>query len=163
MKCLLQIFRIILLINILLSTGFSQSNNHAKITEPVKHFGFIPGSDGNLFLYDDLISYLEVLDKESPKLKLHKIGESSLGKDMFIAFISSEENIDNLNRLKELNKTLALDPNLKQNERETLFQEGKVFFLATLSMHSSEVGPSQSAPLIAHELVNTTDPEINKW
>ena len=37
-------------------------------------------------------------------------------------------------------------------------EEGKVFVLATLSMHSTEVAPSQSLPLIAYELATTTDP-----
>jgi len=163
MKYSSHLKKIIISVNILLSIGFSQLNNSINFTTPEKHFGFTPGSDGNLFLYEDLINYLEKLDEKSPKLTLHKIGNSTLGKDMFIAFISSEENIKNLNNLKEINRKLALDPNLSDNEREELFQEGKIFFLATLSMHSSEVGPSQSAPLIAYELVSSTDPEINNW
>lgn len=154
---------IIISVTILLSIGFSQLNNSINITTPEKHFGFTPGSDGNLFLYEDLISYLEKLEKESPKLKLIKIGNSSLDKDMYIAFISSEKNINNLDNLKEMNRKLALDPNLTSDERDELFEQGKIFFLATLSMHSSEVGPSQSAPLIAYELVSTNDPEINNW
>ena len=36
-------------------------------------------------------------------------------------------------------------------------KDGKVFFLATLSMHSTEVGPSQSAPIIAYELIRTSN------
>ncbi|HSG27254.1 MAG TPA: M14 family metallopeptidase, partial [Candidatus Krumholzibacterium sp.] len=35
--------------------------------------------------------------------------------------------------------------------------------LATLSMHSTEVGPSQSAPLIAYDLATSADPEVNAW
>jgi hypothetical protein len=163
MKYSSQIIRIIISVNILLSIGFSQLNKSINITKPEKHFGFTPGSDGNLFLYEDLISYLEKLEKESPKLKLLKIGNSSLGKDMYIAFISTEENINNLDKLKEMNKKLALDPNLTRAEREEFFNKGKIFFLATLSMHSSEVGPSQSAPLIAYELVSTSNLEINNW
>jgi len=163
MKNSLSLNRIIISISMLLSIGFSQLNSLTNFTKPEKHFGFIPGSDGNLFLYEDLISYLEKLEKESPRLKLLKIGNSSLGKEMYIAFISSEENINNLDKLKEMNRKLALDPNLTSNEREEFFNDGKIFFLATLSMHSSEVGPSQSAPLIAYELVSTADPEINNW
>ncbi len=163
MKYSSSLNRIIISVSMLLSIGFSQPNKSINFTTPEKHFGFIPGSDGNLFLYEDLISYLEILEKESPKLKLLKIGNSSLGKDIYIAFISSEKNINNLDKLKEMNKKLALDPNLTSTEREAYFNEGKIFFLATLSMHSGEVGPSQSAPLIAYELVSTADPEVNNW
>ena len=36
---------------------------------------------------------------------------------------------------------------------ENMVDNGKVFLLATLSMHSGEVAPSQSAPLIAYKLI----------
>ncbi len=142
---------------------FAHESESQNITTPDKHFGFVPGTDGKLFLYEDLISYLQKLDSESPKLKLVQIGQSSLGRDMYIAFISSEENINNLQNLKEINRQLALDPGLEDLKREELFSAGKVFFLATLSMHSSEVGPTQSAPLIAYELISSNNSDITNW
>jgi hypothetical protein len=133
------------------------------ILTPAEHFGFKPGADRMLFDYEELISYLQKLDAASPRLKLVEIGKSPLGKPMYIAFISAEENINHLERLKDINCKLALDPGLTESERATLFDEGKVFLLASLSMHSDEVGPTQAAPLIAHELVTTQDPRLLKW
>jgi len=130
---------------------------------PEAHFGFKPGADRMMFDYEELISYLQKLDAASPRLKLVEIGRSPQGRPMYIAFISSEENIRNLERLREINRKLALEPNLSPEERALLIAQGKVFFLATLSMHSDEVGPSQAAPLIAYELVTTEDPQIKKW
>jgi hypothetical protein len=135
----------------------------SKITSPEKHFGFKPGTDEMLFDYENLISYLKKLDAASPMLKLVNIGKSSQNREMFIAFISSEENIKNLKKLQEINRQLALEPNLTNAQREGLFNKGKVFFLATLSMHSGEVGPSQSAPLIAYDLITSDDPITIKW
>ncbi|MFO7889498.1 MAG: M14 family metallopeptidase [bacterium] len=126
---------------------------------PEQFFGFQPGADRHLINYEELVSYLTKLGKNSPRLKLINIGKSPLGKSIYIAFISSQENIGNLEELREINKRLALDPDIPDNEREKLIEKGKVFFLATLSMHSGEVGPSQSAPLIAYEWVTTNDPE----
>lgn len=134
-----------------------------QLITPEKHFGFKPGTDGNLFTYEDLISYLKKLDSASSKLKLVEIGNSPEGREIYIAFISSEENIKNLGSLKDINRQLALEPNLTNAQREGLFNKGKVFFLATLSMHSDEVGPSQSAPLIAYDYITTKDTLINKW
>ncbi len=54
-------------------------------TKPSDFFGFKPGSDRNLFTYEQLIQYLEKLDSESPRLKLEKIGTSPMGKPMYIA------------------------------------------------------------------------------
>ncbi len=78
---------------------------------------------------------------------------------MYIAFLSSAENISNLNELQNINKELALNYNLTKGEREKYFTEGKVFVLGTLSMHSGEVGPSQAAALIAYDLATTDEQE----
>lgn len=133
------------------------------IETPESHFGFMPGADGMLFDYGELIEYMEKLDEASPRLKLVEIGESPMGKPMYIAFISDQANIERLDELKEINRSLAVDPDLDERERARLISEGRVFFLATLSMHSGEVGPSQASPLIAYDLVTTGDPLKLGW
>jgi hypothetical protein len=140
---------------------FSQSDN--DIQTPESFFGFKPGSDRMLFTYEELVSYLEKVDEKSPRLKLVNIGESPLGRKMYIAFISSAGNISNLEKLREINKKLALDPALSDQEKIEIIREGRVFLLGTLSMHSGEVGPSQSAPLIVYDLITTKDPDKLRW
>ncbi len=140
-------------------TTYSQSS----IPTPKSFFGFTPGDDRMLFDYEKLISYMEKLDELSPKIKMEQIGVSPMGKPMYATFISSEENIKNLNKLKIINKELALNYALSDNKREEYKKEGKVFFAFTLSMHSNEVGPSQALPLIAYELLTTKDDKINSW
>jgi hypothetical protein len=137
---------------------FSQQEN--KIITPEEFFGFRPGEEGMLFKYQSLINYLDKLDKVSPRIKMIEIGESPMGNKMFIVFLSSEENIKNLDKLKTINRELALNPDIDPEEKEKYIREGKVFTLVTLSMHSNEVGPSQSAPLIAHQLAIADDPEL---
>ncbi len=136
---------------------------YSQLVSPVKHFGFEPGSDRNLFNYEELIAYLDILDKNSSRLKLLEIGKSPMGKPMYIAFISGEENINRLETLRTINKQLALDPGLSFSEKENLVQDGKVFVLGTLSMHSSEVGPTQAAAVIAYDLATTDDPQKLRW
>jgi hypothetical protein len=140
-----------------------QAQAQISVPDPAKHFGFTPGSDYNLFTYEELIDYLMKLDKASPMVSTEMIGTSPMGKKMYIVFISSEKNITNLPKLREINKELALNPTLSEARRKEYLADGRVFFLATLSMHSSEVAPSQAAPLIAYQLVTTTDPLIKKY
>jgi len=135
----------------------------AQIKSPQNFFGFEPGSDGNLFTYEQLIDYLKVLDKASTRLEMREIGQSPMGKTMYIAFLSSEQNISRLDELRKYNKILALDPELKIKDKEDLLREGKVFILGTLSMHSTEVGPSQAAAIIAYDLATTNDPLKMEW
>jgi hypothetical protein len=138
---------------------FSQS----EIPGPEEHFGFVPGSDRMLFTYEQLIDYLVKLDKASPMLKLVENGHSPMGRKMYIAFISSEKNINNLERLRKINRELALNPDLSGKEQAEYIKEGKVFVAATLSMHSTEVAPSQALPLIAYKLLTSDDPLIKKY
>ncbi|MFO8236415.1 MAG: M14 family metallopeptidase [Bacteroidales bacterium] len=142
---------------------FFVSVSFSQVTKPNDYFGFQPGADKMVFDYESLIDYLKQLEKESPRLKLEQIGESTMGKPMYVAFFSSPSNIENLGQLKEINEELALNPDLSENKRNTYIKEGKVFFLATLSMHASEIGPSQSAPLIAHQLTTTENTDTLEW
>ena len=139
--------------------AFAQSS----VPKPEDHFGFKPGADRMLFSYEELINYLVKLDNASPMLKMVEIGQSQMGKKMYMVFISSEKNIKNLDKLRDINKALALDPGLSENEQAERVKNGRVFILATLSMHSTEVAPSQAVPLIAYQLVTTKDPVLNRY
>ena len=129
------------------------------ITTPQSYFGFTPGDDRELFNYEKLIGYLTELDSQSPKLKMLNIGTSPMGKPIYIAFISSAENLNNLDRLKEINHQLALNVDLSEADREKYSEEGRVFVYATLSMHSGEVGPAQSSALVAYNFATDKNPE----
>ena len=134
-----------------------------QIEKPADFFGFKPGADRQLFTYEKLIDYFKMLDKTSPRLKMFRIGTSPMGKPMYVAMISNEKNIAELGKLKEINKQLALNPNLSADRKAAMIKDGKVFVYATLSMHANEVGPTQASPLIAYKLITSTNPEIRSW
>ncbi len=152
-----SLFIVTLLLFSLMLSGSS------SIKTPEEFFGFKPGTDRMLFDYGQLIKYFKLLDKSSTKIKLEKIGTSPMGKPIYIAFISSEKNINNLEKIKVVNRKLAIDPGIPAEELDKIIKDTPVSFLETLSMHSGEVGPSQSAPLIAYDLITTEDKDKNKW
>ena len=158
-----KIARIFLFIILFAYAISIQAQNKGEIPTPESFFGFKPGTDRMLFTYEDLIGYLQKVDALSDRIKLEEIGKSPLGKKIYIAFISSEGNIRNLENLRRINKKLALDYELQEEEKSRLIRDGKVFVLATLSMHSGEVGPSQSAPLVAYDFATTIDPNRLQW
>ena len=155
--------KILLLLSATLLLHACLLNGQTNIPVPEDFFKFKPGADRMLFDYEELIEYFTLLDKASPKFKLVENGKSPMGKPMYIGFISSEKNINNLDQLKIINHELALNPEIPDAEREKMIDEGKVFVLGTLSMHSGEVGPSQASPLIAHQLVTTTNARMLEW
>ena len=111
----------------------------AQPVQPEQYVGFKPGTDRKLFTYEQLIGYLSTLDEQSPNLEMREIGLSPMGRKMYIAFISAPENLQRLDRLQEINRRLALDPEMEEADRSQLITEGRVFFLATLSMHESNI------------------------
>ena len=162
----MKYYRIVQMLFASLLLTSSVVNVHAQespLKSPESYFGFQPGSDGNLFTYEQMIAYFQELDKGSAKLKMEEIGKSPMGKTMYIVFISSAGNIAKLEEYKKINRELALNPDLSDAHRAAYFKEGKVFVLATLSMHSTEVGPTHAAPLIAYDLITTTDEKKTEW
>lgn len=124
---------------------------------PEAFFTFKPGADRELFDYTQLIDYLKAVDATSERLTLVEIGRSPMGRPMYLAVVSAAENIRRLDELKAINRRLALDPDIPPAERDALVARGRVFVLATLSMHSSEVAPSQMLPLYVYDLVTARD------
>lgn len=154
------LFISVLLMVLIISTGKQVQAQTGQ--SPEQFFGFVPGSDGNLFDYEQLIAYCRQLDLASSRVLLQETGETTMGKKIYILFISSPQNLEKLVHYKEINRKLALDWKMDDKERDALVAEGKVFLLATLSMHSNEVGPTQSCPQVAYALANTQDPEMLK-
>lgn len=130
------------------------------ITLPEQFFGFKPGTDRMLVKYNQVVDYLKKLESDSPMVKLVPIGQTAMGKTLFMVLVSSAGNISKIEDLKDINKQLAINSTLGQNELETLTSEGKVFVMATLSMHSTEVAPTQALPLIVYRLI--TDKSLSE-
>ncbi len=148
------------LIVMCLFCGIVTANDTEDIQTPDEFFSFQPGTDRMLLNYESSIEYMQQLAELSPRVKMMEIGESPMGKKMYIVLFSSPENINNIDHLKEINKELATNPNLTDSQLEEYCLEGKVFIMATLSMHASEIGPAQAAPSIAYKLSTSTDPDL---
>ena len=51
-----------------------------EIPTPESHFGFTPGDDRMLFDYEEMITYMKILEVLSPKVKMEQIGVSEMGR-----------------------------------------------------------------------------------
>jgi hypothetical protein len=144
--------------------SFNITNSYSQsITPPIQHFGFEPGADRMLFGYEKMIDYFKLLETQSGRVKTFEIGKTPLGRPLYMVCISSEDNINNIEELKEINRKLALDYNLSKQEVDGLKAKGRVFVLGTLSMHSNEVAPAQAAPQIAYMLAKAQGADTLKW
>jgi hypothetical protein len=135
----------------------------ASVPDPESVFGFKPGSDRELIDYEQLIDYVAQVAEVSPRVTVSEIGRTTLDRPMKLIFISSPENLDRLDELRSINRRLALDPSIPDPERRELIQDSPVTLMATLSMHSTEVAPAQTLPLLTYSLATADDTETLQW
>ena len=79
-----------------------------------------------------------------------------------MAVISSEANIRNLPRLKEIARRLADPRGLSEAETSSLVEEGRTIVLVTCNIHATEIGASQMAMEWAHALAVAQDAETKR-
>ena len=73
-------------------------------TPPDKFLGHKVGEDRNLADYTQIQDYFQKLDQESEKISVLTIGESTLGKPMIMAVITSEANMADLEKYRNITK-----------------------------------------------------------
>jgi hypothetical protein len=134
----------------------------AKPPSPSEFLGFNVGSDRKLADYRQIVSYLKALKAASPRVDLVTLGRTVLGEEMVMAVISSEENVKNQKRIREVARKLADPRGLSDADAEALIRDGKVVLLVTCNIHASEIGASQMAMEWAHALATSDDPETKR-
>jgi hypothetical protein len=115
------------------------------VPTPREHLGFTPGDDYKLGDTAQIFGYFQKLAAASDRIRLVEFGKSSLGKPMYIAFISDAANLRKLDRWREISRRLALgEP--AEAEARSLADEGKAIVWIDSGLHASEVAPAQQAP-----------------
>ena len=112
-------------------------------TSPEAFLGHEVGADRNLVDYHQIRAYFELLDEESDKVSVLNIGQSTLGEPMIMAVITSEDNMANLDRYREIARRLSDPRGLSPEEAERLSQTGKAILLIQTGLHAVEIAHSQ--------------------
>src|SRR5215207_3315974 len=127
---------------------------------PRSVLGFTPGDDRRVADWTEIRNYFERLDRASDRVRVERVGETTLGRPLIAAFISAPENIRELAKYKDIQRRLA-DPRLVTSpaERESLVREGRTVVAISCSIHSTEVVGSQMSMQLAYELASAADEE----
>jgi Zinc carboxypeptidase len=129
-----------------------------RVPSPRELLGFTPGDDRKVADWTQITDYFARLDGASERVLVRRIGETTQGRPLFVAFVSSPENIRELDRYREIQRRLA-DPRLVRNdaERDRLVREGKAVVVVSCSIHSTEIVASQMSMQLAYELASAGD------
>jgi hypothetical protein len=108
--------------------------------------------------YEQIGSYLQALAEASDRVQMESIGESTLGRPIWMLTVSSPDNLADAPRQREIAARLADPRGLSPQEEAALVAEGKAVVLVTCNIHSTEIASSQMALELAWELATTDDP-----
>lgn len=148
---------------ILLCVSFTQAQEKPKtgghVPTPSEFLGFEVGADRQLADYRQISSYFKALAAASPRVEVEVLGKTTLGADMFMAVISTEENLRNKAKYKEIARKLADPRGMTAQQIDQLAHDGKTILLLTCNIHSTEIGSSQMSMEWAYKLATARDPE----
>lgn len=130
------------------------------ITPPEDFLGHKPGADYALTTYEQWSEYMNLLAKESPRLALGDMGETTEGRRMIYAVISSETNMARLDEFKTSAKSLSLVEGLSPEAAEALATAGRAIVWISAGLHATEVAPPQHHFQLPYDMITSEDPTI---
>jgi len=131
---------------------------YPAVPAPAQVLGFPVGADKKLADWSQIREYFSRLDASSDRVLTQELGETTLGKPMLLAIISSPGNLRRLDEYRKIQASLA-DPRIKGEKPEALIDAGKVVVLVTCGIHSTEVGSPLTAVDLAYTLATSRSPE----
>jgi hypothetical protein len=130
------------------------------VPTPASVLGFEPGTDRRLPEWSQVVTYFQALAAASPRIQVHVLGKTTLGRPFIAAFIGDPKTLANLRGVQRDQAELA-DPKrfVAGGRRATIRPDEKVVVLVTSSIHSTEVGGILTPLRLAHRLVTAEDDE----
>lgn len=134
----------------------------SQIETPQEFFGFAPGSDFHMIRWDRLCEYYRLLDSRSDRILVREVGKSSEGNPFLMIWVSSAENLRNLEYYRSVSLKMADPRELTEQEIDRLAQSGKAVCMQTYGLHSNEVGGPQAVPELLYRLVTAESGKLKK-
>jgi hypothetical protein len=130
---------------------------------PEAHLGFRPGADYEVADWNQVTAYLEVLARQSNRVRLDTIGRSTLDRPMVMLTITDPENQRRLPEIRAAQARLA-DPRrvTGPGRRKELIESGRLVVLITSAIHPTEVGGTLVPLTLAYRLAAATDPDVRR-
>jgi len=133
----------------------------AQVPHPADVYGFTPGDDYKLATYDQMLEYYQRLDAASDRVKMREIGKSVLGRPLLLLIISSEENMRQLEKWRNMSEQLARG-RIDEETARRFATEGKSVAWIDGGLHATEVAHAQMTSLLAHKVATEETSEMQQ-
>ena len=149
------------LVALLLATALGRGvAAQSAVPTPESTIGFVPCADYKLATYEQIETYFRALEASTDRMTLIEIGATAEGLTQLMAVISSEANLRQLDRFKEISARLVHATGLTDAQARALAAEGRAIVWIDFGLHSIEVGHAQTAPLMAYRAVTDESAEM---
>jgi len=134
----------------------------AGIPTPKDVIGYYVGAPAKLTYYADLLRFYRALAKATPRVKIETIGKSDEGRELVVVWVSSDENIRNLQKHRDNLAKIADPRGLTDAQVRELIATTKPHYHLMGGLHSGETGPSEMLMELAYRLATETSPLITQ-
>ena len=130
------------------------------VPSPLKFFGRIPGTPGELTYAKDIERYYQELAKTSPRVKFMKLGVSEEGRDQFVIAIADEATLKDLDKEKAALAALGDPRRTTPEQAKALIKTAKPLYWITSGIHSPETGGPEMLIELAYRLAIEETPLV---
>jgi hypothetical protein len=130
------------------------------VPTPLKFFGRMPGTPGELTYAKDIYRYYEAIDKASDRISMWTIGKTEEGRDMVLLAVADESTIKQLDKYKSMIASLTDPRRTTHDQAQQLIRTAKPIYWITSGMHSPENGGPEMLIELPYRLAVSESPYI---
>src|SRR5689334_17205268 len=135
----------------------------SSLIAPEQFIGFKVGADNKLARWEKIVEYMKLAAAGSDRVRYRELGRTGDNNPLIALEISSPETLKNLDRYKQLERRLYFQNGAPTpRDRDEIFRSGKSVVLITCGTHAAEIGSTQMAMELVHQLATDDSPQIRK-
>jgi hypothetical protein len=133
------------------------------IPTPRDVLGYYIGAPAKLTYYADILKYYRALAKATPRVKVETLpAKSDEGRELVVVWVSSEDNIRNLQRNRDNLAKIADPRGRTEAQVRELIATTKPHYHLMGGLHSGETGPSEMLMELVYRLATETSPLVTQ-
>lgn len=132
-------------------------NVNAQIVSPSSFLGYDLGT--RFTLQESVVNYFNEVAKQSKNVKLIHYGKTYGGRDLIVAIVSTEENINNLEGIRQNNLSLT---GLQANRDVKLNKQPAIVWLS-YGVHGNEPSSTETAMKMLYDLTLAKTDDLKQW
>jgi len=134
----------------------------AGVPSPKDVLGYHIGAPAKLTYYADALTYYRALAAATPRVRVERIGTSDEDRELVVVWVSSDENIQNLQKNRDNLAKIADPRGLSEAQITELVATTRPHYHLMGGLHSGETGPSEMLMELVYRLATETSPLIRQ-